>query len=56
VVLAVDQATININNRKSRSFKNGFYYRGDLNSGVVLSMDSTVLYSAISDYRSIIAL
>jgi hypothetical protein len=56
VVLIVDHATININNRKSRSFENWSQYRGDLNSGVVLSRDFTVLYSAISDERSRIVL
>jgi hypothetical protein len=56
VVLTVDHATININNRKSRSFENRSKYRGDINSGVVWRRNSTVLYSAISDERSRIAL
>jgi hypothetical protein len=56
VVLSVDHATININNKKSRSFEYKSQYWGDLNSEVVLSRDSTVLYSAISDERSRIAL
>jgi hypothetical protein len=50
--LIVDHVTINIKNRKFRSFKKLSKYRVGLNSLVVLSRDSIVPYSAISDERS----
>jgi hypothetical protein len=45
IVDDVDDVSINIKNRKFRSFK---YWRGGLKSRVVLRRDS-VLYSVISD-------
>jgi hypothetical protein len=53
MVLIVDHVTINIKNRKFRSVKKLSKYRVGLNSWVVLSRDSIVPYSAISDERRV---